>query len=609
MTKRKIVIIGAVAAGTSAAAKLRRLDEGLEITIYERDKYISYASCGLPYYVSEKIKNLDDLLVNSVSSFSKRFNLNVKIMHEVLKIEPEMQSLTVRNINTNEEFVDKYDYLLITTGTQPAKLAFFNNEKNIYFLKTIEDAVILKDYISSYVSSEIPDSSEGKKEENDSLYSADSVIERKNKTGIKKTIKTNALIIGAGFIGLELLEAFSGKNLKTVIVEKTSQILPSFDTEVTDYAEDYLKRKGIEIYKNCDILRYFTDSSQKIKSVIISGDIEIQPDFVFMGIGVRPENQLAQECGIETGIRGALKVDSTLKTNFENIYAAGDCVEVEDLLTNENKVFCLASIASKQGRIVAENISRTIKEQKDNKENPELKIKKHDFKGSIATSIIKIFDLQIGKTGLSFKEAKRINANAAKIETHALSHAGYYPGAQMLHMVTVFDKVSGELLGFEAVGKEAVDKKTDIMAVSIYAGQDIRNLAEYDLSYHPSCGSAKDSVNIIGMIAQNLFDGEIEFIDCEDLKEIINNKDLIKSYQIIDVRNPQEFKAGFIEGSELIPLNDLRENFTSIDKSKEIIIYCKTGYRAYVAYKILKNSGFKKIKCLNGSYHSWKRTM
>ncbi len=584
MAKKKVVIIGAVAAGTSAAAKLRRLDENIEITIYERDKYISYASCGLPYFVSEKIKGLDDLLVNSVKSFSKRFNLNIKIMHEVLKIEPESKSLTVKNINTKEEFSDNYDYLLITTGTNPAKLAFFNNEKNIYFLKTIEDAVVLKNYISSYINNGISDTSKSINTEKDTKNQRETVNEETNNADIKKTIKTNALIIGAGFIGLELLEAFSDKNLSTIIVEKTSQILPNFDTEVTDYAEDYLKRKGIKIFKNCDIIKHFTDSEQKIKAVITSENIEIQPDIVFMGIGVRPENRLAKDCGIKTGARGAIKVDNTLKTNFENIYAAGDCVEVKDLLSNENKVFCLASIASKQGRIVAENIFKTIKEQKELMENLKAKVKKHDFKGSIGTSIIKIFDLQIGKTGLSFKEAKRINANAAKIETHALSHAGYYPGAQMLHMVTVFDKVTGELLGFEAVGKEAVDKKTDIMAASIYAKTDIRNLAEYDLSYHPSCGSAKDSVNIIGMIAQNLFDGEVEFIDCEDLREIINNKDLIKSYQIIDVRNPQEFKAGFIEGASLIPLNDLRENFTSIDNSKEIIIYCKTGYRAYVAY-------------------------
>lgn len=604
MTKKKVIIIGAVAAGTSAAAKLRRLSEDIEITIYEKDRYISYASCGLPYFVSGRISSMEDLLVNSVDSFSKRFDLNIKIMHEVTEINPEEKFLKIRDMTSGDEFDDYFDYLLITTGTNPSGLPFFKNEKNICYLKTIEDAVILRDFIDLLIKENSSDNEEESKKTGINSHGSKEAV---GNVSDKKEITANALIIGAGFIGLELLEAFSNKKLDTVIIEKTSQILPNFDTEVTDYAEDYLNRKGITILKNCDIVSYSADSRQRIISIHTSGGLTIKPDLVFMGIGVRPENRLAGNCGIKTGERGGIIVDENLKTGFDYIYAAGDCVEVNDLLSEQNKIFCLASIASKQGRIAAKNIFDDIKQAGKIIKNPSGPAGKYSFKGSIGTSIIKIFDLQIGKTGLSFKESKKINKNTARIEMHFPSHAGYYPGAEMIHVVTIFDKVTGKILGFEAVGKESVDKKTDIMAVSILNKADIRSLAKYELAYHPSCGAAKDSINIIGMIAENLFDGEVEFIDCEDLKTIIEDKKSAKDYQIVDVRNPGEFKAGHIEGAVLMPLNTLRGSLEKLDKTRKTVVYCKTGYRAYVAYKMLKNYGFADVKCLNGSYLSWKR--
>lgn len=612
MQRKKVIIIGAVAAGTSAAAKLRRLNEEIEITIYEKDRYISYASCGLPYFVSGRIKNMEDLLVNSVESFSKRFDLNIKIMHEVTEINPKEKFIRVKDMTSGNEFSDYFDYLLIATGTNPSRLPFFKNEKNICYLKTIEDAVFLKDFISSFIKKNHIDNNKknlsnnydgNMKDRNNADVNKQSV----NDDSSEKEISTNALIIGAGFIGLELLESFSSKNLNAVILEKTSQILPNFDSEVTDYAEDYLNRIGIRILKDRDIADYSADSQQRIISVLTSEGLKIKPDIVFMGIGIKPENRIAENCGIKTGSGGGIIVDENLKTNFGYIYAAGDCVEVNDLLSKQNKIFSLASIASKQGRIAAKNIYNDIKGSGKNVKNSSGSDRKHDFEGSIGTSIIKIFDLQIGKTGLSFKESKKINKNAAKIEIHFLSHAGYYPGAEMIHMITIFDKATGEILGFEAVGKESVDKKTDIMSVSIFNKTDIRSLAKYELAYHPSSGAAKDSVNIIGMIAENLFEGEVEFIDCEDLKTIIEEEKSVKDYQIVDVRNPGEFKSGHIDGARLIPLNTLRGSLGELERNKKTVVYCKTGYRAYVAYKLLKNNGFADVKCLNGSYLSWKR--
>lgn len=617
---KKIIIIGGVAAGTSAAAKLRRMSEDTTITLYEKYKYISYATCGLPYYVSGKIQDLNKLLVSTVESFGNRFNVNVKNMHEVVKIIPEEKAVIVKNLKTAEEIKDDYDVLLITTGASVINLDIKGSgANNMIALKTIDDAVKLRRFIDRQVT---PDALriDGSKITSFKNISKE-LIKNSNE------IRTNIVIVGGGFVGLEMLEAFLSKGLSVVILEKTNQLLPSFDREITDYVENYLKGQGIFVLKEEEISYFEKDNENNIKKVHTASSKHIETDMIFMGIGVKPENTVAKEAGIKIGEKGGIMVDDFMRTNVSSIYAAGDCVECTDMISENKKNFYLASIVSKQGRIAAHNIMADIIGKSDHisysQKDNESKYKK--YPGSVATSIIKITDIAVAKTGLSFKEAKKIYAGAVgKIETHFLSHAGYYPDASMIHMIVIYNKENGQILGFEATGKDGVDKKTDIVSMAVREKLNIADLAYFDFAYQPEFGAAKDSVNLIGMIGENLFDDEVEFINCEDLRYILNKDNVSGGYDnsdienyttgiskddifILDVRSNKEFEAGHIEGAGLIPINDLRENIDKLDKAKLTIVYCKTGYRAYLGYKILKNNGFGNVKCLNGSYLSWNR--
>lgn len=617
-TDKKIIIIGGVAAGTSAAARLRRMNEDVAITLYEKYKYISYATCGLPYFVSGKIQNLNELLVNTIESFSIRFNVNVKNLHEVIRIIPEEKAVIVRNLKTGEEIKDNYDKLLIATGASVIYPGIKGIEAaNITVLKTIDDALKIRKFIEEQVDTSIL------KIDDKEITSLENAGEKLKNS---KMIKTNAVIVGAGFVGLEMLEAFLDKRLSVVIIEKTNQILPLFDKEIVDYIENYLNDNGIFILKEEEISYFEKDDGNKIKKIHTASGRIIETDLIFIGIGVKPENTIAKDAHIRIGKKGGILVDDFMHTNISDIYAAGDCVECMDIISKSRKNFYLASIASKQGRIAANNIIVDIMKEGDYKDS----CRQQDYRsykeytGSISTSIIKILDIAVAKTGLSFKEAKRIYPDADKIETHFLSHAGYYPGAGMMHMILIYNKKDKRILGFEAVGRDGVDKKTDIISMAIKGNLSTDDLAYCDFAYQPEFGAAKDPVNLIGMIGENLFDGEVEFINCEDLKYILYGDNHISKFDksgvgkgirniskddifILDVRSRKEFEAGYIEGANLIPIDTLRDNLNKIDSNKLVIVYCRTGYRAYLGYKILKNNGFKNVKCLNGSYLSWDR--
>jgi len=623
---KKIIIIGGVAAGASAAAKVRRMSEDVEITLYEKDKYISYATCGLPYYISGKIQNLNELLVSTAESFSHRFNMDVKTLHEVVKIIPAEKTVIVKNLKTGEEFKDSYDKLLIAAGSSAINPDIKGSDAaNMFVLKTIDDALKIRKFIENRVNSSVL------KINDEEIISYENIDEKFKSA---KKIKTNIVITGAGFVGLEMLEAFLDKRFSVVIIEKTNQLLPSFDKEIVDYAENYLNKSGVFVLKEEEISNFEKDNENTIKTVkTISGKI-IETDLVLTSIGTRPENAVAKEGGIKIGEKGGIIVDDFMRTSEPDIFAAGDCAECRDVISDIRKIFYLASIASKQGRIAANNIMADISRAGD---YPDSYLKKggisfKKYSGSVGTSIIKILDITVAKAGLSFKEAKRLNFDADKIEVHFLSHAGYYPGAQMMHMILIYDKKDRGILGFEAVGRDGIDKKTDIIAVAIRESLKVNDLAYCDFAYQPEFGAAKDPVNLIGMIGENLFDGEVEFINCEDLKYILDNGNTIDEsgvdgvdesndnkirddtrslskddIYILDVRTHREFEEGYIIGAHLIPINTLRDNLDKIDKSKTIIVYCRTGYRAYLGYKILKNNGFKSVKCLNGSYLSWDR--
>jgi NADPH-dependent 2,4-dienoyl-CoA reductase/sulfur reductase-like enzyme/rhodanese-related sulfurtransferase len=553
----KIVIIGGISAGTSAAAKARRYSEKVQIVIYEKYKYISYATCGLPYYISEKISEPEDLIVTTVRQFELRFNVKVNVKCEVIKIDPSNKILTVRNLETGIVFNDNYGKLIIATGT--AALSF-NQElltlKNVFSLRTVDDALELKKYIDK--------SNEGK-------------------PGV-----LNVVIIGGGYIGLELLEAFLSKDCKVTIIEKTSQILPVFDKDIIEYIENYLIGKGVFILKEEEVKEIQKDDRGILKKIITSKGTGIEADIVVLSIGTRPETKIASDCGIALGEFGGIKVNEFLQTSIPDIYAAGDCCECENFVNNKKQSFNLASIANMQGRCAGYNAAGGSSK----------------FHDAVPTSIIKILDISIGKTGMTLKEAKAAGLAAKKIELHSLNHAGYYPGATMMHLIIIYDESTGTILGFQAVGREGIDKKTDIISVAIRTKMKIWELVNFNLSYQPAFGSAKDPLNILGMIGENIFKQELKLIDVEELRDGIAVKE---DLMVLDVRTKREFDHGHIETAVNIPVDELRDNINKIDKKSNIVVYCGTSYRSYLAYRILANNGFENIRNLNGSYLSWMR--
>ncbi|HEY4663232.1 MAG TPA: FAD-dependent oxidoreductase [Candidatus Humimicrobiaceae bacterium] len=553
----KVIIIGAVAAGTAAAVKIRRQSEDTEIVIYEKDRYISYGTCGLPYFVSGEIESIEDLIENTTERFEKRFNIRVNVFHEVTDIKPGKNLISLKDLKTGRQFDDRYDRLIITTGSVPVRLKFDGKlMENIFVLKTIDDAVNLKDYLDR--------------------------LDKENKSG------KSALLIGAGFIGLELLDTFLNRGYKINIVEKTSQILPMFDNEIIEYLEKYLMEKGIKLHKEDEVsgLAEVRDG-RAVSAETLKGKI-IKSDIIFLAVGTKPDVKLAQDCGIKIGKSGYIAVDEYMKTNLANIYAAGDCCECENRISGVKRSYNLAAIAARQGRIAGINAAG----------------EKEKFSGSVVNSILKVLDLAVAKVGLSFKEAAAIDNDADFVELHRSSHAEYYPGADMIHMIIVFNKNSGKILGFQAIGRSGVDKRTDVVSTAIKGDLKIWELADLDLGYHPAYGSTRDSVNILGMIAGNLKKGEVFTLSVEKLKEKIKNKENIT---ILDVRTIEEYERGHIDGAVHIYIDDLRKNLDKLDAGSEIIIYCRSGYRAYQSFRILKNMGFKNIKLLNGSYLSWIR--
>lgn len=556
---KRIIIIGGVAAGTSAAVKARRATDEAEIVIYEKYKYISFATCGLPYYVSGSISSLGDLIINDAGGFEKRFNIQVKVLHEVLNIDTAAKSIKVKDLTTGAVFEDHYDSLIISTGSVPV---IFNKELygagNAFILKTIDDAVRLKEYMANLTKKDL-----------------------------------NAVIIGGGYIGLELIEAFAAAGFKITIVEKTGQILPLFDFEIIEYLENYLADKKVTLLKNEDITGFEllnADSGNGPEGSMItavktaSGKV-IPSDIIFVGTGSRPETALAGACGLVIGPSGAIKVNENMQTSALDVYAAGDCAECTDFITGARQPQNLAFTANMQGRCAGYNAAGGDS----------------TFLESNPTSIIKVLDVELAKTGISLREAKKLGINAVKIELHSLNHAGYYPGASLIHMIIIYDSDSGTVIGFEAIGKASVDKKLDTMAVAIKCRMKISELAYLNLGYHPAYGSAKDSLNIAGMIGENTGKGEFESIDVEELKKKIAAGEQIT---ILDVRTKGEFEGGHIENAINIPVDALRENILLLDKSSDIIVHCRTSYRSYLAYRILKNAGFKNVKNLNGSYLS-----
>ena len=545
----KIIIIGGVAGGASAATRLRRMNETNEIIMFERSDYISFANCGLPYHIGETIKDRNNLLVQTVKGMKDRFGIDVRVKTEVLKINPKEKTVLAKNLVTGEKYEESYDKLLLSPGAE----AFIPpipgvHSKNIYSLRNMSDM-------------------------------------DKIKSKVDKKVK-RAVVIGAGFIGLEIAENLVERDIEVTIIEKSNQVLAPVDFEIASEVHQHIKEFKTELFLN-DGAKEFIEMGDKTKVKLESG-IEIIADIIIMAIGVRPENKLALEAGLEIGKTGGIKVNEYLQTSDENIYAVGDAIEVKHYINGAESLIPLAWPANRQGRIVADTI---------------LGIRQKPYTGSLGTSILKAFDLTVSATGLNEKTLKRLGIPYMVTTVNRNDHASYYPGATPLTLKLIFNK-EGDILGAQAIGYKGVDKRIDIIATAIKGNLKVWDLQEVEVAYAPPYNSAKDPVNIAGYAAENMINGEHETFRYFEIDELLQDS----NYQLLDVRTKMENRLGTIKDSINIDVNELRDNLGSLNRDKTYLVFCQVGLRGYLAYRILVQNGFK-VKNLDGGYRLWSHTV
>lgn len=547
--RKKTVIIGGVAGGATTAARLRRKDESMEIVLLERGEYISYANCGLPYHVGDVIKNRESLLLQTPEAMKKKFNIDVRVQNEAVKINPEDQTVTIKDLKKGIEYEESYDYLVIATGSSPVVPPIPGIDgPDIYTLWTVPDTDRIK-----------------------------KVIE------IKKP-KT-AAVIGGGFIGLEMAENLNRAGLQVSIVEMQDQVMAPLDFEMAQLLHENIEMNGVSLLLG-DGVASFEHKDGKTLITLNSGK-ELQTDMVLLSIGVRPNSELAGEAGLKLNGRGGILVDEMLRTSEENIYAVGDVTEVENYVLKEPAMIPLAGPANKQGRICADNIAGGQKK----------------YKGTLGTSVAQVFDLTAAAAGVNEKTLIRKGKVRGKdyetVLINQKSHAGYYPGAVPVTLKLLFD-LDGNILGAQAVGQEGVDKRIDVLAGAMRSGNTIYDLEELELAYAPPYSSAKDPVNILGFTAENVLEKMVSFMSCRELDDRIETEGWEKDLTILDVTEEMERMVFHIPGSVHIPLGQLRQRMSELPKDRLIVTYCAVGVRSYNAARILEQNGFSDVKVLEG---------
>jgi CoA-disulfide reductase len=543
MTK-KVIIVGGVAGGATAAARLRRISEDVEIVLIERGEHISFANCGLPYYIGETIKDRSKLLVQTVKGMSERFNLDIRNLSEVMSINPEKKSVTIKNLQNGEVYEESYDKLLLSPGARPIvpPIPGLSENTTLFTLRNIPDT----DKIKNHVDNNNP---------------------------------KRAVVVGGGFIGIEMAENLVDRGIEVTLIEMANQIMAPIDFEMASILHTHLKEKGVHLILENGVQSF----AEQGKKVVLSDGTEIQTDMTILSIGVRPENELAKTAGLELGERGGIVINEYLQTSNEDIYAVGDAVEVVDYINGTKAMIPLAGPANRQGRIAANNMMG----------------KKEKYQGTLGTSIAKVFDLTVAATGANEKTLKRLGVNYEVVHIHPSSHAGYYPGAAPIALKVIFDKETGKIFGAQAVGADGVDKRMDVIATAIKGGLTVEDLTNLELSYAPPFSSAKDPVNMAGYVATNIIEGDLEHIQWHEVDQIVSEGGLL-----IDVREPMEREFGFIEGSINISLNDLRNKLTDIPKDKTVYVSCQVGLRGYLASRILKNNGYQ-VKNVDGGWKTY----
>jgi NADPH-dependent 2,4-dienoyl-CoA reductase/sulfur reductase-like enzyme/rhodanese-related sulfurtransferase len=535
----KIVIAGGVAAGMSAAARLRRLNEDAEIVVFERDQYVSFANCGLPYHIGGEIPDRESLLVVTPTRLKDRLNLDVRTCHEVVKIDRIQKTVQVHDRQQDRRFIESYDKLVLAQGAAPVRPPIPGiDHPRIFILRNIPDMDAIKQVVDQGASS--------------------------------------GIVIGAGYIGVEVAEAFRQRNLETSLVELADEILPPLDHEMDRALIYHMQHHGVRMFLGQSAVG-FHDVDGQVEVHLDSGQ-KLQADLVVMGIGVRPENALARETGLELGDRGGLKVDAQMRTSDPNIYAVGDMVEVTDTITEESTIIALAGPANRQGRIAADHLGA----------------RSSGYTSTQGTSVVKVFEMTAGGTGANERTLQRTGMPYKKIYLHPNGHASYYPGADPMHLKLLFAPDDGKILGAQVVGGEGVDKRIDVLATALRLGATVLDLEHLELAYAPPYGSARDPVNMAGFIASNDLRGDIQHWYAEEFPDQTENG------LLLDVRSPAEFEKWHIEGAKLIPLPDLRGRLDELDRSQPCLVYCKSGFRAYLACRILVQRGFSDIRNLSG---------
>lgn len=541
----KIVIIGGVAGGATAAARLRRLDEHAEIILFEKDEYISFANCGLPYYIGGEIKEKSALTLQTPESFNARFNVDVRNFSEVVKIDKENKKVLVRSKINGSEYEESYDKIVYAPGASPIVPPFEgSNLDKVFTLRNIPDTYRIKDYIDN------------------------------NKP-------KSAVIVGGGYIGMEMAENLVNAGVVTIVLEMANQVIAPIDYDMAAEVHEYVRSKGVDLHLNTSINSIREENG---KLIAITSKEEISTDMIILAIGVKPDTKLAREAGLELNERGYVVVNENMLSSDSNIYAVGDAVEIIDFNTKQSAMIPLAGPANKQGRIAADNICGITS----------------TYKGTQGSAILKIFDMTVAATGMNEKAAQRTGVDYDKVFTYSASHASYYPGAQMMSVKTIFEKNTGKILGAQIVGFEGADKRADVMAVAIRAKMTASDLTNLELCYAPPFSSAKDPVNMAGYAIENVITGKVAQFHWHDLEKHIQNED----NQLLDVRTTSEYERGSIHGFKNIPVDELRFRLDELDKTKPIYLTCQIGLRGYIATRILSQNGFT-VHNLSGGYRQY----
>lgn len=539
----KVLIVGGVAGGATTATRLRRLDEKAQIIIFERGEFVSFANCGLPYYIGDVIKDKKDLLLQTPKSFKDRFNIDVRIKNEVIKIDREKKEVLVRNLEDRSEYIETYDKLVLSPGAEPINPFKELNSNKISTLRNVDDSVKIREYIE----------------------------ENKPK---------NVVIIGGGYIGVEVAENIKHYgSVNVTIVEKAPHVIASIDKDIASIIQNKLRENNINLILNNGVKEIKEEES--IFNVLLD-DGKIKADYIILSIGVKPETAIAKDADIALNSRGSIIVDEYMRTNDKDIYALGDAIEIKNYVTNMPDYIPLAGPANRQARIVANNIFGL----------------ESKYNGTIGSSILKLFDYTLATTGISEEKCKMLDINYKKIIVTPFSHATYYPGASEMIVKVIYSEVENVLLGAQVIGKEGVDKIADLIATAIRSKLSIYDLEDLELCYAPPFSSAKSVINIVGNVIENEINGLVKNISWENVEKLDNP-------YVLDARTKKEYEKGYFKGAINIPLDELRENISKLDKSKEIYVYCKTGVRSYIACRILMQNGFK-AKNIMGGYNLYK---